>query len=149
MQMAVHVEAVLRDLAAVAAVGDIEQSETVGRISAAIEASVRLRLLEALTEAAEELSPQLDGHVEVRLAGGDPALVYVPEEPEPGWQPSEDAFTARITLRLPGSLKASVEAAATRESISVNSWLVQAIARSLEVRRGPRVGTRLTGFARS
>ena len=149
MQISVHVEALQRDLAAVAAVGNLEQTETVQRISAALDASVRLRLLEAITDAAHELTTQLAGHVEVRLAGGDPSLVYVEGEPELGWQPGEDSLTARITLRLPGSLKASIEAAATREAVSVNSWLVQAIARSLETRRGARIGTRLTGFARS
>jgi HicB-like protein involved in pilus formation len=149
MQISVHVEALQRDLAAVAAVGNIEESETVQRIAAALEAALRLRLLEAITDAAHELTSQLDGHVEVRLVGGDPSLVYVEGEPEHGWQPGEDAFTARITLRLPGSLKASLEAVATREGISVNSWLVQAISRGLERRQSTRAGRRLTGYARS
>jgi hypothetical protein len=149
MQISVHVEALKSDLAAVAAVGDLEQTETVHRIAAALEASVRLRLLEAITDAAHELTSQVPGHVEVRLVGGDPSLVYVEGEPEHGWQHGEDALTARITLRLPGSLKAGVEAAASREGISVNSWLVAAISRSLERRPSARVGTRLTGYARS
>jgi hypothetical protein len=149
MQISVHIEALQSDLAAVAAVGNLEQTETVQRIAAALEASVRLRLLEAITDAAHELTPQVPGHVEVRLVGGDPSLVYVEGEPEPGWQAGEDALTARITLRLPGSLKAGVEAAATRDGISVNSWLVAAISRSLERRQSVRVGTRLTGYARS
>jgi hypothetical protein len=149
MQISVHVEALQSDLAAVAAVGSLEQTETVQRISAALEASVRLRLLEAITDAAHELTPQVPGHVEVRLVGGDPSLVYVEGEPEHGWQGGEDSLTARITLRLPGSLKAGVEAAASRDGISVNSWLVAAISRSLERRPSVRVGSRLTGYARS
>jgi hypothetical protein len=149
MQISVYVEALQRDLAAIAAVANLQESETVARISAALEASVRLRLLEAITDAAHELTPQLAGHVDVRLVGGDPSLVYVEGEPEHGWQPGEDALTARITLRLPGALKAGVEAAASREGISVNSWLVATITRSLERRPSSRVGTRLTGYARS
>jgi HicB family len=148
MQISVHVEALQNDLASVAAVGNVEQTETVQRISAALEASVRLRLLEAITEAAHELTPQLPGHVEVRLAGGDPSLVFV-EESEQDWQGDEGEFTARITLRLPGSLKANVEVAASREGLSVNSWLVAAIKRSLDRRPGPRIGSRLSGYARS
>jgi HicB family len=150
MQISVFIDALQNDLAAVASVGDPEQSETVHRISAALEASVRLRLLEAVTQAAQELSSQLaDGHVEVRLAGADPSLVFVEETREPA--PSvggEEAFAARITLRLPEALKASVEFAASREGISVNSWIVQAIGRSIDP-RPPRIGKRLTGFARS
>ncbi|MGH3104006.1 MAG: toxin-antitoxin system HicB family antitoxin [Gaiellaceae bacterium] len=150
MQIGPHIEALQNDLAAVAAVGDSEASEIVQRISAALEASARLRLLEAVTEAAHELTSQLSsGHVEVRLAGSDPALVYVEDAPARG--PSvggEDAFSARITLRLPEVLKASVEFAASREGVSVNAWLVQAISRSIDP-RPPRVGKRITGFARS
>jgi hypothetical protein len=150
MQMAPFVESVQQDLAALAAVGDPQLGETVHRISAALESSFRLRLLEAVTAAAHELTSQIPtGHVEVRLAGQDPSLVFVEDAPAPG--PSvgaEDAFSARITLRLPESLKASVEFAASRDGASVNAWIVQALARSIDPRpqRGPK---RLTGFAKS
>jgi hypothetical protein len=150
MQMAPFVESVQQDLAALAAVGDPQAAETVHRISAALESSFRLRLLEAVAAAAHELTSQIPtGHVEVRLAGQDPSLVFVEDAPAPGPQVgSEDAFSARITLRLPESLKASVEFAASRDGASVNAWIVQALARSIDPRpqRGPK---RLTGFARS
>jgi hypothetical protein len=148
MQIAVHIESLQHDLGAVAAVGDEEANETVRRISVALESSLRLRLLDIVTEVAQELTPQLpSGRVEVRLAGGEPSLVYVEEAPAPGPTVGEDAFTARITLRLPEGLKASVEALAAREGQSVNAWIVQAIARSISPR--PRRSGRLTGFARS
>ncbi len=60
----------------------------------------------------------------------------------------EDAFSARITLRLPDGLKAGIEAAAAREGVSANSWIVSALGRAVEPRRG-RVGHRLTGFGQS
>ena len=41
-----------------------------------------------------------------------------------------------------------VEVAAARESLSVNSWIVRALARGLET-RSIRAGRRLTGFAES
>ena len=41
---------------------------------------------------------------------------------------------ARISLRLPESLKTSVERAAEREGISVNAWLVRAVAQALSFR---------------
>jgi len=148
MQLSPHLDALQNDLAAVAAISDTEAAELVQRISAALEASLRLRLLEAITEAAHELSPQLaSGHVEVRLAGGDPSLVYVEDASSPPQSSGEEAFSARISLRLPEGLKATVEAAAGREGLSVNTWLVQAISRSIDPR--PPRGTRLTGFARS
>lgn len=148
MRITPHIEAVREDLAAVAALGGRETGEAVQRIVAALESSLRLRLLEAVTEAAQELSAQLrSGHVEVRLAGSDPALSFVEEEPEPPAAVGDD-LGARITLRLPESLKAAVEAAAGREGVSVNTWLVQAIDRSVRS-RPPRVGRRMSGYARS
>jgi len=86
-------------------------------------------------EAALELNAQLDAaHVEVRISGRDTELVLVREDgtvPEP----VDEAFSARITLRLPESLKQRVESAAAREGASVNTWLVQALQRALEPRR--------------
>ena len=64
-------------------------------------------------------------------------------EPEPA---SDDGLTSRITLRLPEGLKASIEAAAAREGISVNSWLVRALSRSTAP-PSRRPGNRLQGFA--
>lgn len=150
MQIGPFIDSLQQDLAALAAVSDQEASETFQRIAAALESSLRLRLLEAVTAAAHELTSQLqNGHVEVRLAGQDPSFVFVEETPAPG--PSvggEEAFTARISLRLPDALKASIEFAATRDGVSVNAWIVQALSRSIDPRphRGPK---RLTGFARS
>ncbi len=158
MQIGAHIEGLQRDLAAIASVADPQAHETFQRIAGALEAALRLRILEAVTEAAHELTPQLpSGHVEVRLEAGDPVLTYVGEAPETGPSVSDDAFTARITLRLPESLKTSVEAAASQEGMSVNAWLVHAIARSLGGAfgfgpggRAQRAGRgRLTGFAKS
>jgi HicB-like protein involved in pilus formation len=149
VEVAPHLEALERDLVAVAALGDAATAEAARRLSAALRASVGLRLLDALGEAALELNAQLPaGHVEVRLAGQDPSLVYVDEGRAP--PASDEGAPARITLRLPESLKASIEAAAAREGVSVNTWLVRALARSVSTTtavRGP--GNRLQGFGRS
>lgn len=147
MELSVHVEAVQNDLAAVGEAAGAEQADAVRPIAAALSSSLRLHLLDAVTEAANEVSSQLPaGRVEVRLEAGNPVLSYLEEAPAPPAFGLEDA-SARITLRLPEALKASVEAAAAREGVSVNSWLVQAIARAVEGR--PARGNRLTGFARS
>ncbi len=63
-----------------------------------------------------------------------------------------EELSARITLRLPEGLKQQVEQVATREGVSVNTWLVRAIARSTESRgsgHGHRGGRRLTGYGQS
>jgi hypothetical protein len=153
MQAARFVEALKQDLAGVAALGDEATAAAAAQLAAHLQAAIGLRLLEALSEAALELSDHIPGgHVEVRLAGQDPQLVFVAEEPEPPFAAAEDASTARISLRLPEDLKARVEEAAGREGLSVNTWLVQAISRSLAapaVRVRATVGKQLRGFAQS
>src|SRR6201989_3588029 len=135
MQIDGHIQALREDLLRVAAVGDEATSRAANLLSVAIEASLERRIQDVLAEAALELNAQLDAaHVEVRIAGRDPELVLVREggsHPEP----VDEAFSARITLRLPESLKQRVGSAAAREGASVNTWLVQALQRAVESRR--------------
>ena len=151
MQIDGYVQALREDLARVAAVGDESTARAAELLAVALESALGRRLLEALGEAALELSGQLeDGRVEVRFAGGDPELVLVRDEEATAAEPADEAFTARISLRLPESLKARLEAAATRDGVSVNTWLVQVLARVAEPR--PSSGgsrRRLTGYGRS
>jgi hypothetical protein len=153
MQTAPYVEAIQADLAAAAALGDDATAEAGRRLSLAVESSLHLRLLDLLTEVSLALSAQLSsGRVEVRLSGREPELVVVDEEPAGTQQPAaaEEGETARITLRLPESLKAQAEAAAAREGVSTNTWLVRAVARALEPRQTRiRTGNRLQGYAQS
>ena len=77
--------------------------------------AVRMDLLEALSDAAAEITSGLDGTVvEVRLKGrqpqfvvtGDRRLAPPPHRPDDGRRPTTTArTTARITLRLPDGLK--------------------------------------------
>ena len=151
MQIDGYVQALREDLARVAAVGDESTARAAELLAVALESALGRRLLEALGEAALELSGQLeDGRVEVRLAGGDPELVLVRDEEATAAEPADEAFTARISLRLPESLKARLETAAARDGVSVNTWLVQVLARVAEPR--PSSGgsrRRLTGYGRS
>src|SRR5436189_3364589 len=154
MQIDAYVQALREDLVRVAAVGDESTARAAELLAVALESAVGRRLLEALGEAALELNGQLQrGRVEIRFAGGDPELVYVPDEEEPPLEPADEAFTARITLRLPESLKARLEAAASREGVSVNTWVVQVLFRAGESPAFPSGGTssrrRLTGYGRS
>ena len=151
MQLQRFIDSLKADLTAVAELGDDATADAAGRLVVTLQASVGLRLLDALSEAALELNDKLpSGHVEVRLSGQDPELVYVSDEPEAPVGGAEAAYSARITLRLPEALKVSIEAAATSEGVSVNTWVVRALSRT-STAGGPAVqsGNRLTGYARS
>src|SRR5919198_1392825 len=147
MNVAAYVEALQQDLANVAGIGDEAVAEAARRIAAALEPSLRLRLLDAVGEAAAELTNQLpDGHVEVRVSAGEPELVYVPDPGAPAPTGLED-LSARITLRLPETLKTIVDAAAQEAGVSANTWLLQQITRSADPkRRTHKGGRRMTGY---
>jgi hypothetical protein len=150
MQIDGLIQALREDLIRVAALGDETTSRAAELLSIAIEASLGRRIQDVLGQAALELNDQLDSaHVEVRIAGHDLQLVLVREDgttPEP----VDEAYSARITLRLPESLKQRVESSAAREGASVNTWLVQALQRAVESHRPMSVGrNRLTGYGRS
>ena len=88
--------------------------------------------------------------MEVRILGGDPELVYVDDADSPTTDAVDQALDARITLRLPESLKASLEATAAANGVSLNTWLVAALRHTHEPR--PPVGGsrhRLTGYGQS
>jgi HicB family len=132
MEMAHHIHAIQEDLAAAASLATDEPTVEAGRrLTQALGSSLHLRLLDV---------------------GRDPELVYIEEEeaPEPTHAGADDAFSARITLRLPEGLKAQLEVAANLEGTSVNAWIVRALQRGLEPRtRSVRTGRRLSGFADS
>jgi hypothetical protein len=156
MQTAPFIESLQADLRELAALGDENIAAAADRLASAIRSSAGLRLLDALSEAALEISAQLPfGHVDIRVSGQDPQFVFVQEEPTEAAPPTpEDGMTARITLRLPESLKSSIEAAAAAEGVSVNNWLVKALARSLAGGFAggggfQRSGKRITGFSQA
>lgn len=152
MQTAPFIEALRREVAAATSSGDAATAAVVERLAASLEAVAHLWLLDAAGQAAAQLNGQLPhGHVDVRLAGRDPELVYV-DDPEPDAAPAAggtEEYAARITLRLPEGLKAQVEQWASAEGVSVNTWLVRTIARggAQPSRRMP--GRRLTGYGTS
>jgi hypothetical protein len=154
METTTYGDALRTDLLAI--VGADEQAAAVAdRMARALDSSFQLRFLDALGEAAAELSEQLAaGHVEVRLAGRDARLVLVtpPEATAVGTTTDdEDGGTARLTLRMPDIMKSRVEEAADQEQLSVNAWLVRAVGAALERRREParRARNRITGYAQS
>jgi len=83
----------------------------------------------------------------VRLRGRDVAFVVTspPSEGDTDEVPApasdlNDASTSRTTIRLPDSLKLRVDDAAAADGLSVNTWMVRAIADALQgrPRRSPK-----------
>jgi hypothetical protein len=167
MDLAPYVESLRRELAVAADAGGEDARQLAERLTAPLESAVRLMLLEALSAAADEITRELaPGSVELRLRAGEPEFVVaaVPaEEPDQPAAPAEPALappdadegaTARINLRLPEQLKAGAEQAAARERLSVNAWLVRAVAAAVQgADRGPRprggrAGQSYTGWVR-
>jgi hypothetical protein len=145
------VQALQEDLVRIAVIGDESTARAAQLLSVALETSLGRRLQEALAEAALELSGQLEaGRVEIRIAGQDPELIYIRDESEsPPMETASEAFLARITLRLPESLKDRLELEAARDGLSVNTWLVQMLARAVNPPVSVSSRYRLTGYGRS
>jgi hypothetical protein len=134
-------------------------------LTEALDSSVRLILLDVLSSAAADITARLqDTVVEVRLADGEPTFVVMTAPPEaeyeerarPAAAGGDQEPGARLTLRLPDSLKTRIEAAAAQNGVSVNTWLVRAASRAVEEPdRGSQTagrwgkGQRITGYARS
>ena len=158
-----YVEQLRADLTDAAAAGGDTLSDAAQRLSTALDAAVRLALLEALSDAAAEITVELgDRAVEVRLQGRNPhfavtgpasvPLVASPARDE-GGDSDDDALTARITLRIGDGLKSRAEQAATQTRQSLNTWLVDAIREAVAQpsgasRRDRRPGQQLSGWVR-
>src|SRR5690606_12994939 len=102
--------------------------------------SVRAAMLEVAQQAAAEISAQLAEHrVDVRLVDGDPELV-VTAQPVAADPDEDEDFEARITLRLPASLKDLIEDHASASGDSINRWVVETLrSRAGRSRSGSRV----------
>ena len=162
MELSEYIEALHSELASITRVAGDEAARAADMVAQALDPSVRLTLLEVLSAAAAEITARLDGTVvEVRLTGGNPSFVVqatAPDVPADQGQPvsgeGDDAGLARMTLRLPQNLKEKVEAAATADGVSVNTWLANAARQALDGTGGGqarhtrhRPGQRITGFA--
>lgn len=157
MDLTPYVDRLRQELAVAAQAGGDEARALAERLTAPLESAVRLTLLGALSAAMDEVTRDLaPGSVDVRLRGIDPEFVVTapfdhpvaptvvplapPMAPPPPAAGDDDGNAARINFRLPAHLKARVEDAAGREALSVNAWLVRAVATALEpvAQNGPR-----------
>lgn len=146
MDLMPYVENLRHELAVAAATGGEEAGALAERLAAPLESAARLTLLNALSAAMDEVTSELaPGSVDVRLRGNDPEFVVTPppfapsevRKPAPVPVPAplpadgDESATARVNFRLPAHLKARAEEAAGQEGLSVNAWLVRAVATAL------------------
>jgi hypothetical protein len=136
-----NVRVALRGHGALAA-DDPAVEAAVGHLIEALDANLRLAAMEMAQQAAAEIGAQLpDRRVDVVISGGDPELRVV-EAPVDPTEPADEDFDARITLRLPPTLKRLIEDSATGDGESVNAWVVDGlsrIAKRNEKAKGKRV----------
>src|SRR5690348_12932066 len=160
MDLTPYLDALRGELMAAAVPGGPELGRAAEMLSGPLEVSARLALLEVLADATAEITAQLSAaSVEVRLRGRDAELI-VTEVAEPATPVAEalpvhlDGDLARLTLRMPEPLKERVEAIAAADGVSVNAWLVRAIAEvagRAPARSTPpaSISKRITGYAQA
>jgi HicB family len=171
MDLRPYAEDIRRQLLVAADASGDDARALAERLSAPLDAAVRLALQDVLAAAAEEITVELaPGSVELRLRGRDPEFVVNPppvgqslanadedsdsdEAVTPAWPThgfassasaeGDEPTMARINLRMPDHLKMRVEQAAAAEGLSLNAWLVRAAAAALgQTGRGRRAERR-------
>jgi hypothetical protein len=138
MDITPYVDSLRRDLLAAAEAAGPEAHAAAERLTFALDPAARLALMEAISQAATEITAEMPaGGVDVRLDGRELAFVVdvpsapstasaAPTPPSAG-DDEEEGGTARITLRLPESVKAKAEEFAARSGHSLNTWLVNVV----------------------
>jgi hypothetical protein len=162
MELGQYVSDLQRQLVDAAENGSEDTRAAAERLAAGLDAATRLVLLDVLSAAAGEITRDLaPGSVDLRLRGRDVEFVVTQANTEPDGdeRPAapldlDDASTSRTTLRLPDVLKARVDEAAAADGLSVNTWLVRAVATALQpkqrrsAQRTLRTGDNFAGWAR-
>ena len=162
MELGQYVNDLQRQLVDAAENGTEDTRAVAERLAAGLDAATRLVLLDVLSAAVGEITRDLaPGSVDMRLRGRDVEFVVTQPntESESDERPAapldlDDASTSRTTLRLPDALKTRVDEAAVADGLSVNTWLVRAVAAALQpkqrrsAQRTLRTGDNFAGWAR-
>jgi len=166
MELGTYVNDLQRQLVDAAANGAEDTRAVAERLAIGLDAATRLVLLDVLSAAAGEITRDLaPGSVDLRVRGREVEFVVTQASSESDGDGAtvaaglshadlDDASTSRTTLRLPDALKARVDEAAAADGLSVNTWLVRAIAAALQpkqrrsAQRTLRTGDNFAGWAR-
>lgn len=160
MDLQPYLTAVSEDLARATALADDHTREVAARVATAAEPALRLALVQALSDAAAQVTAELDGAVvTVGMVGRDPVLRvqdvpadHGPATPEssasgaeardardaPADAGADPGDPARVTVRLPEPLKRQAESLALEADQSLNTWIVQAIRTAVRQANTPR-----------
>src|SRR4051794_18299273 len=141
MDITPYVDSLRSSLVSAADSAGDETRRAAERLTFALDSSARLAIMEAVSQAAAEITAEMpNGGVDVRLNGRDlDFMVHVaaatpPPPPPPAPEDDDDGSLSRITLRIPESVKARAEEKAAEAGQSLNTWLVNI------VRMAPREG---------
>ena len=159
MELQQYVTDLQRQLADAAENGTDETRAVAERLAAGLDAATRLVLLDALSAAVGEITRELaPASVDLRLRGREVEFVVSQQSAEADDElPAvdlDDTSSSRTTLRLPDALKARVDEAAAADGLSVNTWLVRAVAAALQpkqrraAQRTLKSGDNFAGWAR-
>ena len=137
MDITPYVEGLRRDLLAAAEAGGADAAAAAERLTFALDPAARLALMEAISQAAAEITAELPaGGVDVRLEGRELAFTVhtptpmappTPPPPPAAVEETDEGGLARITLRIPESVKARAEEKAAQAGDSLNTWLVKVV----------------------
>ena len=141
-----HLDPVINSLraasdASVSISDDPDLEPAAERLADALEPALRQAAIELAQQAAGEIGAQLaDQSVDVVLSGRDLELRVVDATSPADPTDEDEDFDARITLRLPPTLKSTIERFANTDGESVNTWVVEALSRNAR-RQGSTGGT--------
>jgi hypothetical protein len=137
MDITPYVDSLRQGLVAAADSAGDETRQAAERLSFALDSSARLAIMEAVSQAAAEITTEMpNGGVDVRLNGRDlefmvhvaaPPMPVAPPPPPPAPEEIDDGGLARITLRIPESVKTKAEERAADAGQSLNTWLVSVV----------------------
>ena len=166
MDISKHIGTVRSGIDSALSLADDATKDVASRVASAAEPSLRLALIDAVSEAADEINEGLTtSHVTVAFSGGDPSFVvqdrpYVDEADEFELVDQDDTETdeeedldldaadadetlVRFSLRLPKWAKDKVDDRAENRGMSTNAYLTEVIISEVAGRGwGPRGGGR-------
>lgn len=162
MDITPYVDNLRRDLTAAAEAAGPEAAAVAERMLFALAPALRLTVMEVLSHAAAEITAELPaGVVEVLLRGREPELLVdvpaaAPAEPTaaaaPATTPADDetdpedeGTIARVSLRIPESVKVRAEELAARSGHSLNGWIVTVL-RMATMPRSPNIDVDLSSI---
>jgi hypothetical protein len=157
MDITPYVERLRADLLAAAEGAGEDTRQTIERLTYALEPAARLAMMEAISQAAAEITAALPesvptGGVDVRLDGRDldflvHAAVPAPATPAPESEPQPtDGGVVRRTQRIPESRNTRAQDAAARAGQSLNTWLVGAVRAATQDSAAVRVDVDLSSL---